>query len=758
MQSKKSNYETGAEINETTQSADTTLNQESNHQSSQPREEQGKNPKEIGKWFSKAMFLQTLNTFSPIPLVYFAMLFLALPMDIFLWEKVDIELTTGVFKELSTYANYGLRMGLPTAFLLGCLNAMMVFRYLCNNRSSNMVHSLPIKREALYVTQYLAGLSFVILPNIGLLLSTFLACWVQGFYYPEPFVIMFLVHCGLYTFFYTFAVFCAMLTGSVGSIFLYFLTFNFIVAFVTLLVQPLLEMFYLGYVGSTFSYPFVRLLTPLYALVSGGSVTPMYQYTAEPMLPGGYFDPYPANISYEIGDVSILIGYAVATVVFLVAGFCLYKARHIETAGEAVAATWLKPVFRFSVGVIGGIAMGIVSTLFVVTSYEDPRIATILPIYALGWCMVFVYLSEMIIQKSFRVLYAWKKSFLSMATVAVVFSWLIFDLGGFEDNIPLASEVESVTLMGIASYPADSVSAVGHITVDSATEDLGEKVVEIHHLLLERAREFVATGNIQAHGMWSYNTFRYNLKGDGNPLERGYRYLFDPKEEEEEGTLAWKILDLVNHSKRQEVSYDLDAILGNVIGVQFTNVYDNENDLIETRELSLIDGDLSSFELEEIREALIQGVYRDFAAGNIGEKFLDLENERYLEEYSSFKLVFSWEKPLGSDGLSNLSAGEHSVKSLGDDPTTPEMGITSVAISHHATHTMEVLEKYDLIKRFEVLTNWEYLEKCVGWYEAYQMSGDQNYLQKLNGIWLPEAEINGTVDPLDPLTYLYLLK
>ena len=54
--------------------------------------------------------------------------------------------------------------GVWLAALMGLLCAMACFGYLYNNRSACMMHALPMRRETLFVTQYLAGLSFLLLP------------------------------------------------------------------------------------------------------------------------------------------------------------------------------------------------------------------------------------------------------------------------------------------------------------------------------------------------------------------------------------------------------------------------------------------------------------------------------------------------------------------------------------------------------------------------------------------------------------------
>ena len=57
-----------------------------------------------------------------------------------------------------------LQPGVWLSCLAGVLAAMAVFGYLYNNRSAAMIHGLPMRRDALFFTQYLAGLSFLLLP------------------------------------------------------------------------------------------------------------------------------------------------------------------------------------------------------------------------------------------------------------------------------------------------------------------------------------------------------------------------------------------------------------------------------------------------------------------------------------------------------------------------------------------------------------------------------------------------------------------
>ena len=58
-----------------------------------------------------------------------------------------------------------LEFGLFLSAGFGVLAAMAAFGYLYNNRSACTIHALPVRREALFWSNYLAGLSFLLLPR-----------------------------------------------------------------------------------------------------------------------------------------------------------------------------------------------------------------------------------------------------------------------------------------------------------------------------------------------------------------------------------------------------------------------------------------------------------------------------------------------------------------------------------------------------------------------------------------------------------------
>ena len=103
------------------------------------------------------------------------------------------------------------------SFLFGILTAMAVFSYLYNSRSAGFFHTLPMRREGLFLTNYLSGLAFLLVPNVVVFL---LSLAVEGAFGLLVFSSLFtwlVVTCMLNLFFYSFAVFCAMFTGHIHS-------------------------------------------------------------------------------------------------------------------------------------------------------------------------------------------------------------------------------------------------------------------------------------------------------------------------------------------------------------------------------------------------------------------------------------------------------------------------------------------------------------------------------------------------------------
>ena len=135
------------------------------------------------------------------------------------------------------YLDGGPSAAVTLTALFGLLCAMAVFSYLYASRSVGMLHALPLRREGLFLTNYLSGLLFLLLPNLAVFL---LALAAEVFAGTVVFSSLFtwLVVVSLFgLFFYSFAVFCAMFTGHVLALPAFYVVLNGLAAAV-LGLQP----------------------------------------------------------------------------------------------------------------------------------------------------------------------------------------------------------------------------------------------------------------------------------------------------------------------------------------------------------------------------------------------------------------------------------------------------------------------------------------------------------------------------------------
>ena len=235
-----------------------------------------------------------------------------------LWDAQDLPdiLTSGVF----------------LALFFAILCAMAVFGYLYNHRSACWTHALPMRREALFNTQYLAGLSMMLLP---LLAAAVLTAIVEVSFLPmenwgevlAALLTWLLAQCGLCLFFFSFAAFCAMFTGHILALPAFYGILNGLAAGLWFLVDALMNEFYYGYAGTPGALTVVEYLTPAEAL------TQAVRWWIE----DGLSSP------------GIVAGYAVVGVGLALVSLYVYRRRHVETAGDVVAVAVVRPLFKYGV-------------------------------------------------------------------------------------------------------------------------------------------------------------------------------------------------------------------------------------------------------------------------------------------------------------------------------------------------------------------------------------------------------------------------
>ena len=168
--------------------------------------------------FNGALLRKNLTRFWPLWAVYAVAWLLAGPVARFVaafgrYAEPDrilraAELTRDL---LSTWSNFGLFC----AVVAGILFAMALFSYLTVPRAVGLFHSLPVRREGLFLTNYLTGLLVVVAVQVTCAVLEALVLLSAGALNGTALLSALACGLGQMLFFYSFAVLCVTFTGQI---------------------------------------------------------------------------------------------------------------------------------------------------------------------------------------------------------------------------------------------------------------------------------------------------------------------------------------------------------------------------------------------------------------------------------------------------------------------------------------------------------------------------------------------------------------
>ena len=557
-------------------------------------------------FFDWTTFKKTVFRFWPLWAVYLVGWLITLPLNGLMMLRMDATSITfdgmiknGYMRSFAMYNVPGTAEGLfGTTLLFGLLVAMAVFSHLYNPRSANLFGSLPIRREGLFLTHYLAGLSFLIVPNAVIFLLTLAVEAAGGYVCIEGLLFWLAVACGEGFFFYTLAVFCAMFTGHILALPAFYAIVNGFVAGVTVLVNVVLEAFYYGFAGIPRSvYTVVEWFTPA-AQLSDAVDFQAVQVIGN--VPGSTLSRGDVVLEIEgLGTVGI---YAIVAVALAVCAFLLYRARRLESAGDVVAVKPMRPVFKYGVAFCAGLALGLGTGVILGGGNVTLMVAIVV------WGVIGYFAAEMLLQKSFKVFRRWKGAVAVMAVFAVLFCVVGFDLTGFETRIPDPANVESVEVSGLeAMYLGDSGDRFELDITDPETIRL---ITLIHKAAVEQPDEDRTTWRSDR----TYTNLRvtYHLKNGGALSREYYNIWVQPDEVNREGTAAWALQQLYENRELCWRMYGFDRLedylaKGGRLAWAEHESYDDHGGMRTDAVYYGIDA-----------EALLAAVKEDFFAGRIG--------------------------------------------------------------------------------------------------------------------------------------------
>ena len=568
--------------------------------------------------FNWPVFKKTVLRYWPVWGAYSVIWLVALPLQGLMMLQLDAQnrgtaYFSGYVENFAQYTVPDLRMlSLVLAVVFGVLCAMAVCSHLYNPRSANFFGGLPVRREGLFVTHYLAGLAFLIVPNAVIFLLVLLIEAVGGAVFLPGLGFWLAVTCGECFFFYTMAVFCGMFTGHILALPAFYGIFNILASGVYTLVEAVFRLFYYGFTGfGSALNEVVGWLTPLRKL--------------NPWAVELWF----TETGYEARGLGEVAVYAAAAVVLAVCSFFLYRARRLESAGDVVSVKCMRPVFQYGVAFCAGLALGILTTSFL--GGEEPT----LMVSILIWAVIGYFVARMLLEKSFRVLRYWKGAAVSAGVFVLLFLVVGFDLTGFETRVPAADQVDYVEFNGIRVCRLNDGG--DYYNMYENNTEIVDYAILLHQAAVNQRNSHPADAEVNI-----YLSLTYRLK-NGGELSRWYDNVWiDPDQVDQEGSAAWAIQRMYDDRDLYWKGYGFERaeeLLGQE-GWRLQEVmYEYEDYSDENGE-----GQVSYFGGADAR-ALYEAVKEDFHAGRIGVRRVEDWDK---DNYDRRNLTFSFAG--GEDG------------------------------------------------------------------------------------------------------------
>lgn len=565
------------------------------------------------------------------------------------------------FTVSSSVSDWG---GAAFALVLGLLAAMAVCSHLYSSRSANFMGALPIRREGLFLSHYLSGLTMLLAPNAAVFVLTFLVELAGGVVEWIPLLFWLAALSGMEFFFYSFAVCLGQFTGHLLALPVFYGVFNALAAAVHFLLSWVLVIFYYGYSPGTGMRLGALWLTPVLKLSEELGCDFLYSVMDD-------VDLTQSMAAYRVTGLFELGVYALAGLALTVCALLLYRRRHLETAGDVVAVRPMRPVFKYGVAVCAGLFFGYLTSTVLGMEETGLMIAIVL------WGLAGYFVAQMLLDKSFRVFRKWKGGLAVTAAFLVLFLVVGFDLTGYETRVPDPSQVAGVEISGLGSSPFDGASWINTEVDDPAVV---EKIVALHQAAVdhrELTEEQKKSGDAE---VWNVS-LTYTMK-NGSTMTRHYSIGGWSGDADTAGTVYWAVQQLLTDRDLiwQAYGFDEAEAAGTLTSAYYSFTGGTESVTayaVETGEAVPIDMPVSEATFYGAdAAALLEAVKADFADGTIGVRQRWGYNEdRFLE--------FSWTQKviLGNGSLENSSM------------ETETVGFVNIAVPDTAVRTIALLEE-----------------------------------------------------------------
>lgn len=470
-----------------------------------------------------------------------------------LWSPLE---TTRAYYTVLSY-------GVPViSIVYAILCAMAVWSYLYNARSVGMMHTLPIRREGLFVTNVLSGLTMMAIPYAVTGVLTVLVTMLFGGFEPVGVLVTILGVIGESVFFFGLATFCAFIVGNVFMLPALYGLLNFIAVLTDFMVNLLAQGFCFG-LNSSYSGT-VEWLSPVVYLVRKISPNSTYetQWVTDRLGGQRYETSVPTSVT--LGNGWLIAAYAAAGAVLLGLAWLLYRRRRSESAGDVVAVGWMKPVFRYGCAAYAAILGGRLLYALLWENFQGGQYFTVLPMIL---CMIAggavgYYAASMLLAKTPRVFRSTWKGMLAVALgCAALCGAMKCDLFGVVRRVPAPDSVKLVNVYAAGSNyyltPGkddaliEEVRTLHQAIIDDKDYILGYRSRTDYDFVADTASTEMAVEDSGAQSTISNIRITYMLNS-GLKVERRYNLYLTQNRMDQEDTYDHLLDQLINSQEMRQ--------------------------------------------------------------------------------------------------------------------------------------------------------------------------------------------------------------
>lgn len=395
-------------------------------------------------FFNAGLFRSTLRRFWPLWTIHFAGWLLFLPVLTLMNNLGPNKSTNFIFAicESAVFASS------VVAFIMAILAAMAVFSFMYSSRSTGLIASLPVRREAIFGSTWLGGVFVIVGSNLVIALLTFLfslGATTSAALAFKAVCIWLGVYSMQFILFYGIASLTAVMTGSIAVLPILYIIFNFLVVGMEAIIRLDFSCLIWGMSNGSFDCV-LDFLSPLFYMV--GSFVPDVEYNTPYVADtlGSLLDRECVAVTYSHWLPTVI--YCLVGLIFSAAALMVFRKRRMESAGDVVAVRCMHPVFKYGVTVCSALCGGLLLYTVLFALFESRSASVFIMILSM---IIFAFIgyfgAKMLLEKSFHVFRGSWVGFIVVCCLCAVFTLCCdLDVCGIGAYVPKEGSIKSITV------------------------------------------------------------------------------------------------------------------------------------------------------------------------------------------------------------------------------------------------------------------------------------------------------------------------